>query len=122
MLKRTPEAPKRPVRRGTRGSFKPRFRTISPKTPDRRNAKSAENFFSSLKTTFNEIKIRTKGITFGPIADSEKTFVINDKGRIIITKIKRPIKHPIDARCTACKPKPFFNISCPGRTESSVPS
>ena len=101
MLRRTLDIPNNPVRRGTNGSLSSRFKTIRPRTPDNKKAKSAENFLFSVKTTFKETKINTIGIIFWLIPESEKVFVIKDKGKIIKTKIKSPIKQPSDVRCTA---------------------
>ena len=60
MLSISIDDPKRPVSRGSNGSFISRFRTLNPRRPESVNAINARLFFFSKEISSIEIKIRNK--------------------------------------------------------------
>ena len=60
MLSISIDDPKRPVSRGSNGSFISRFRTLNPRRPDSVNAINARLFFFSREINSIEIRIRNK--------------------------------------------------------------
>jgi hypothetical protein len=56
------DRPKRPVRRGIRGSLTGRLKVAKPKKPESIKTISAEKILSSLKTKYADINTKIKGI------------------------------------------------------------
>ena len=64
MLRIKVEAPKSPVNKGSKGSFRPRFKTLIPKKPERRKTKREIDFLFSMEMRRMETRINKEGRTY----------------------------------------------------------
>lgn len=114
------EVPKRPVRRGRRGSFRERFRVAIPKNPARRKINRLFCLFFVSVMRKIEIQMRTQDIILS--IKLRLWGIIKNKRGITIARRMIADVDPISVKITALCAFPFKRYWCPGRTESAVSS